>query len=232
MDKQVSPWTGETVEREVVAITSEQMAEIERQLATYEPPADREEWNVRHGGLYTRYSEKRLSRSGLARLFNRFLRFEYRAYCATHDITLEDILKVGIEQFVVANGWRKVSHVSTWRTNKVRLHVCPGCEGQFVPAMYQTNHGLCIHCRKEFSDKAIRGYVQRSIDEMKRAIQEQDGPDEERRTSEPSFMVNFYILFKHDKVFRDLFRKGDPFAVSCEQYLEKLADGPRAEEGA
>ena len=227
MDKQVSPWTGENVARVATPITSEQMREVDRQLDDYIPPADREEWNNRHGGLYSRYSEKRLSRSSLNRIFNRFLRYEHRAYCEAHDIVLEDILRIGIEQFVVANGWRKVSHVATWRKNKVRLHVCPGCDKQFVPAMYQTNHGLCIHCRKDFSEKAIRGYMQRSIDEMKRSIEEQGLEDEERRTTEPSFMVNFYILFKHDKLFRDLFRKGDPFAESCEEYLVT-----RAEEGA
>lgn len=226
MDKQINPWTGETIERELAPVTSEQMAEIDRQLATYAPPATREEWNERHGGLYSTYSEKRLSKSGLSRLFRRFLRYEMKAYREAHDITLEDILRVGIEQFVVANGWRKVSQVATWRNNKIRLHICPSCNNHFVPAMFQTNHGLCIHCRKDFSDKAIRGYFKRNMDEMKAALVEHENADEERRSKEPSFLVNFYILFKNDAMFRDLFRKGDPFAEQCEAYVTPRADEP------
>lgn len=225
MDKQISPWTGESIEREVSPITSEQMAAIDRQLADYVAPADREEWNERHGGLYSTYSEKRLSKSGLSRIFRRFLRYELKAYCAAHEITLEDILRIGIEQFVVANGWRKVGHVATWRNNKIRLHVCPGCKDHFVPAMFQTNHGLCVHCRKNFSDKAIRGYVKRHIDELNAALEE-DAADEERKTREPSFLVNFYILFTKDEVFRDMFRKGDPFALQCEAYVTRRAEEP------
>lgn len=220
MDKQVNPWTGEQLESTPSTVTSEQMKEIERQLDSYVPPKDRTEWNERHAGLYSSYSEKRLSKSSLARLFNRFLRYERRAYCAAHDITLEDILNVGIERFIVANGWRKVSQVATWRRNAVRLHVCPGCDGQFVPAMYQTNHGLCSHCRKEFSDKAIRGYVQQTIDEMRKELAEQKEGAEPSQTSEPSFLVNFYVLFEKDAIFRNLFKKDDPFAKSCEAYLD------------
>lgn len=232
MDKQVNPWTGEAVEQEASPITSEQMAEIKRQLDAYTPPKDREEWHARHGGVYARYSEKRLSKSSVARLFNRFLRYELRDYCAAHDLTLEDILRVGIEQFIVANGWRKVSQVATWRRNKIRLHVCPSCGEHFVPAMYQTNHGLCVHCRKSFSDKAIRGYIQQTIDEMRKEVDEQEESNEERRTSEPSFFVNFYILFNRDQVFRDLFRNGDPFAMQCEAYLDRKKQDPEDSDAA
>lgn len=212
--KMINPWTGETVERRRDPVTSEQMAEIDRQLAAYEPPVGREEWTKRHGGLYAKYSDKRLSRSGLSRLFRRFLRYELHPYCDTHDITLADILAVGIEQFVVANGWRKVSDVAAWRRNRVRLHVCPSCRDQFVPAMYQANHGLCVHCRKEFSDKAVRGFILRQM-----AASGAKG--EERRTSEPSLLVDFYILFSRNQEFRDLFRKGDPFALDCEAYADQ-----------
>lgn len=215
-DKMINPWTGERVERERDPVTSEQMAEIDRQLAEYEPPVGREAWTARHGGLYTKYSDKRLSRSGLARLFRRFLRYEMRAYCEAHDITLADILSIGIEQFIVANGWRKVSDVAGWRRNRVRLHVCPSCRDQFVPAMYQTNHGLCIHCRKEFSDKAIRGFILRQMEDA--SIR-----GEARQTSEPSLLVDFYILFNGSAEFRDLFRKGDRFAVDCEAHADRLA---------
>lgn len=208
MNTSFNIWSGEEVAlpEEQQQVTPELLVEIERQLKAYEAPIDKETWFARHGGVYSKYSHKRLSKSALSRIFTRFMRHARYDYLKHHDITLEDILRIGIEQFVVVNGWRKPSQVDGWIHNRVRIDICPGCGKHFVPALIQVNQGLCMHCRKEFSFPAIRQFM----------VEQTASSQESRNTSDPSMLVNFHIMFKNDEAFRNLFRKEDAFAIELE----------------
>lgn len=208
MKKEYSPWTGEEVQVEAITFSPEQMEEAHAQLSGYRAPRSRIAYQERHAGVYSKYDEKRISKQGMLKIFRRFATYEAADYFQEHTIRPEDILRIGIDKFVVANGWTRRTEVRAWRNYKVRLHVCPSCEDQFVPALMQQNHGLCRHCRKEFSNLAIRSYVTRNLEERE---------TDEVETDQPSFLINFYALFTHDRAFRNMFRVDALFAQEEEE---------------
>lgn len=214
MSEETTKYVNESPEAEHPVFTPEQIEEAGKQMSAYKTIRSREAWQARHGGLYAKYTEKRMSKQGLIKTFRRFMTYEAKDYFAKHTIKAEDILRIGIDKFIVANGWSCRSDVVKWRRNRVRLQVCPGCDDQFVPALVQQNHGLCIHCRKDFSNVAIRGYVSRMLYQL----------EDDATTDQPTFLVNFYALFANDKAFRDLFRKDNAFAIAEELRVKEERD--------
>lgn len=208
MKKTFNIWSGEEVAltSSQSPITPEQLEAIEKQLQEYSAPVDKESWYARHGGVYSKYSHKRLSKSALSRIFKRFMLHARHDYLKHQDLTMDDIIRIGVEQFVVANGWLKPKQVDGWVQNRVRIATCAGCDAHFVPALIQVNQGLCRHCRKKYSFPAIRQFM----------VEQTASNEEAENTKDPSMLVNFHIMFKNDAVFRSLFLKEDEFAIELE----------------
>lgn len=183
--------------------------EIERQFLTYKPIETKEEWKERHRGMLVKFPKEQIKKGALRRVFNAFLKTERIDYFKAHDFSVEDIVRIGIDKFVVANGWMQPGDAKTWRNNIVRIGVCPHCQDQFATKIYEANHGLCRSCVPLFSSKAIQGFL------IKEAQTETYTEDH------ASLAVNFYMIFSNVKPFRNLFLKDTDSAIEYEAEVEK-----------
>lgn len=167
----------------------------------------------RYQGMLGTDGKEYLSHSTLVRIWKKFMVEERRDYILRHNtLSMDDLVRIGIDKFIMTNGWKKPSDVSSWRNNVVRIGVCPDCKDQFVPLMFQTNHGLCKTCRVQYNTKAIRKFITNVLATNDRYLNAMDDA-----------LMDFYIMFYSDDEFRHLFKKGDPFA---EDFAERDIETP------
>lgn len=191
--------------------------EIDKQYRTYKPIETKEEWKERHRGIFVKFPKEQIKKGALRRVFEAFLKNERINYFMAHDFSVEDIVRIGIDKFVVANGWTQPRDASSWRGNVVRIGVCPHCKDQFVTKIYEANHGLCRNCVPLFSSKAIQGFLTK------------EAQSEDYQDNHASLAVNFYLLFDHDEAFRNLFLKDRESAAEYEAEVEKYEEKLRKE---
>lgn len=160
----------------------------------------------RYAGVIAKDQGERLSPSKVSKIWDNFMKNEYRSFLQSHtNLTLERILKVGLDKFIYTLGWRKPTDAASWRENKVRIGVCCHCDDQFIPLMFQFNHGLCSNCRPKYSVKAIRKFILQQMNVSKRY-----------EKAERDLLMDFYIMFYHDANLRNLFLEGTPYANEME----------------
>lgn len=182
--------------------------------ANYDDGMSKEEMKKRYAGMYGKLPDKPMSRSRLVRIFERFIQDERRDFIIKHNtISMDDIVTIGIDKFVQTLGWAKPADVKNWRSNVVRLGVCPECGDQFIPLMFQTNQGLCNHCRPNFSVKAIKRFIEYVIT-----------TNDRYQEAHHDALMDFYIMFYNDVNFRKLFIKESESAVEMETREFELPD--------
>ncbi|MGE7305818.1 hypothetical protein ACQKJG_18515 [Priestia megaterium] len=161
----------------------------------------------RFAGVVSKDMGDRLSPSKIKKMWEKFICGEYRDFLQAHvNLTMQDIVEIGVDKFFYVMGWKKPSDVSKWRNNKVRIGYCCHCHDQFVPMILQYNHGLCLNCKGHYSETAIRNFVIRTLNESNRYHEAQH-----------DMMMDFHIMFYHDEQFRRMFLVGDEFAIQMEQ---------------
>jgi hypothetical protein len=173
------------------------------ELKSYDPDnLDHEAFKKRYAGFYQKDNGKRLSKSSMRGIWRRFMTHERHAFLTAHtNLTLYDIGRVGIDKFIITMGWRSKADTKRWRNNKVRIGICCHCQDQFIPMMFQHNHGLCNNCKPLFSSKAMRNFV---LDKLHNADRYQH--------AHRDMLMDFYIMFYSDEQLRKLFLKTDEFA--------------------
>jgi hypothetical protein len=188
-------------------------AEIEkdRKEALHE---NTQQFRKRFAGVMGRDEHKRLSVSLLKNTWEKFMKKEYRGFLNAHvNLSLEQIMKIGIDKFIYIMGWEKPSDVSSWHNNKLRVGACCHCQDQFIPMIFQHNHGLCSNCRPFYSAKAIRSFAIHQLNDSQRYHKAQN-----------DLLMDFYILFYHDKKFRELFLVGSESATEYEQLKDEVPE--------
>lgn len=164
----------------------------------------------RFAGVVAKDQGERLSPSKLNKIWDNFMKFEYRSFLGAHvNLSMETLLRIGIDKFIYTLGWRKPSDSASWRNNKVRLGTCCHCEDQFIPMMFQHNHGLCMNCRPLYSVTAIRSYILHVMNNSERY-----------ENAHHDLLMDFYIMFYHDSRLRLLFLKDTDSAKTLEKILE------------
>lgn len=68
----------------------------------------------------------------------------------------EEIERIGIFKFVDAYDWRNASEVSSWRTDKMHIIICPHCKSEF--GIFE-NFGLCHNCRPHYDLEALKNVI-------------------------------------------------------------------------
>ena len=173
----------------------------------YDPDMDHEEFKQRYAGLYQKDEGKRLSKSSMRRIWNKFVKEERIRFFEVHNtFNVQQVLAIGVDKFIYTMGWTKPSHVRRWRNNKLRVGICCHCNDQFIPLLFQANHGLCHNCRPLYSVKAIKNYVIRELESSDRYYE-----------AHRDLLMDFYIMFYHDAQLRSLFLKTSDFAQSLEE---------------
>lgn len=165
-------------------------------------------------GVISKDEHTRLSVSQVKNIWERFMKGEYRSFLNAHlNLTLADIIKVGVDRFVYVMGWKRPSDVPSWHNNRVRVGVCCHCQDQFIPMMLQTNHGLCVNCRPKYSVTAIRKFAIHQLNTSERYYE-----------ATQDLLMDFYIIFYMDEKFRKLFLKGSESASQMEEFEEKTPE--------
>ena len=202
------------------------------QAAKAETEEEAKHWNdeividfkTRYAGYAAKDTGMRLSPSAIKNIWNSFMRSEYRDFLKAHvNLTMENILDVGIDKFIYTMGWSKPAEAKTWRNNVIRVGVCCHCQDQFIPMIIQNNQGLCVNCRPLYSVTAMRNYVLGILNESDRYYK-----------AHRDALMDFYILFYNDQSFRNLFMKGSKFAATYENKTYKVpewVDHPGLEQG-
>lgn len=171
-------------------------------------------------GVISKDEHTRLSVSQVKNIWERFMKGEYRPFLNAHlNLTLADIIKVGIDKFIYVMGWKRPSDVPSWHNNRVRVGVCCHCHDQFIPMMLQYNHGLCANCRPEYSISAIRKFAIHQLNTSQRYHE-----------ATQDLLMDFYIIFYMDEKFRKLFLKGSETAEEMEAFEEELPDWAKSKE--
>lgn len=171
-------------------------------------------FKTRYAGFLAKDTGDRLSVSQLNRIWDKFIRDEYRGFLHAHvNITMEQIVSIGIDKFIYVLGWKRPSDVASWHNNKLRIGVCCHCQDQFLPMMLQFNHGLCANCRPHYSAAAIRNFVIRQLNTSERY-----------EKAHHDCLMDFYIMFYHDEKFRSLFIEGTPTAEEWSQWREEVPE--------
>lgn len=175
-------------------------------LRDYNPEMTAEEFKARYGGIYQKDKGKRLSKSAMQRIWNKFVKEERMDFFKAHTLfTVYDIAAIGIDKFIYTMGWTKPSHVRTWRNNKIRVGLCGDCKQHFIPMLLQSNHGLCHTCRPQYSVKAMKNFILRELRTTERYYK-----------AHRDCLMDFYIMFYNDGNFRKLFKKDCDFAQELE----------------
>lgn len=166
----------------------------------------------RYGGILGKDVGDRLSVSQISRIWEKFLRGDYRSFLQAHvNLTMKQLIDIGIDKFIYVMGWKKPSDVVTWHKNKLRVGVCCQCQNQFIPMMLQYNHGLCAGCRPMYSVSAIRNFIIRQLNTSKRY-----------ELAQHDLLMDFYIIFYHDIPFRKLFLKDSNSAKELEAIKDDI----------
>lgn len=166
----------------------------------------------RNAGYLGKDDGERLSVSQMKRIWERFMKDEYRGFLNAHtNLTMEEIIKIGIDKFVISLGWRKPSDIPSWHNNKLRIGVCCSCRDQFIPMMLQYNYGLCGQCKPLYSGTAIRNFIIHQSHLSKRY----DG-------AQHDLLMDFFIMFYHDEPLRNLFLVDSPSAKAWEVENEEV----------
>lgn len=186
--------------------TDEERAEALRKVT--------EHFKSRYAGVIAKDMGDRLSVSQIQKIWDKFIRNEYRPFLNAHlNLTMTQIVEIGIDKFVYVMGWRRPSDVATWRNNKLRVGACCHCKDQFIPMMLQHNHGLCSNCRHEYSSTAIRKFIIKQLNVAKRY-----------EGAQRDLLMDFYIMFYHDDAFRRLFKTGSKSAIEMESFEDELPE--------
>ena len=157
---------------------------------------------------------ERLSPAKIQNIWNRFMRGEYRAFFQAHTtMSLSDVMDAGVDRFIYTLGWTKPGDVPSWHNNKIRIGLCAHCREQFLPLMFQYNHGLCGNCRSKYSAKAIKNFISHQLNTSKRYDHAQH-----------DMLMDFYILFYNDEQFRKLFKVGTKDASVLEDLESEIPD--------
>jgi hypothetical protein len=178
----------------------------------------------RYAGVLAKDTGDRLSISKITRIWEKFISDEYRGFMNAHlNLTMTQIMNIGIDKFIYVMGWKRPTDVVTWHNNKLRIGVCCHCNDQFIPMMFQYNNGLCANCRPLYSHAAIRNFVIRQLNVSERY-------EEASR----DLLMDFYIMFYHDEKLRKLFLVGTESAKEFESFQDELPtwaqkDLPQAE---
>lgn len=188
-------------------ITTVHMEQIRQFFKDYNENMTEEQALARYAGILGKGRSKVLPRSRLYRIWNRFMEQERRDFIIAHNtMSMDMIMTIGIDKFVRTCGWESPIEVGSWRNNVVRVGVCPECNDQFIPLMFQTNQGLCNNCRPNFSIKAIRRFIEFVT-----------STNERYANASKDAMMDFYIMFYSDSSFRQLFREGSDSAKEYEE---------------
>lgn len=165
-------------------------------------------------GVISKDEHDRLSVSQIKNIWERFMKSEYRSFLDAHlNLTLEQIVKIGIDKFVYVMGWKRPSDVPSWHNNRVRVGACCHCDNQFIPMMLQHNHGLCVNCRPSYSIKAVRNFAIHQLNTSERYHE-----------ASHDLLMDFYIIFYMDKNFRKLFLKDSESARQMEEMNEEVPE--------
>ncbi|PGQ88179.1 hypothetical protein [Priestia megaterium] len=184
------------------AETDEEMEEALKACTTH--------FKTRYAGVIAKDQGERLSPSKIKRIWENFMRYEFRSFLDSHiNLPFESLLKIGIDKFIYTLGWRKPSDTASWHNNVVRIGTCCHCNDQFIPMMFQQNHGLCSNCRPLYSVTAIRNYILHVMHQSERY---------ENATHD--LLMDFYIMFYSDPKLRKLFLKGTETAKEFESLQE------------
>lgn len=160
----------------------------------------------RNAGFLGKDDGDRLSVSQIKRIWEKFMKDEYRSFMNAHtNMTMEEIIKIGIDKFVYALGWKRPSDVPSWHKNKLRVGICCHCQDQFIPMMLQYNFGLCGLCKPLYSAKAVQNFVIHQLGVSKRY-----------EGAQHDLLMDFFIMFYHDQTFRNLFLTGTTSAKAWE----------------
>lgn len=171
-------------------------------------------------GVISKDEHTRLSASQVKNIWERFMKGEYRDFLNAHlNLTLAEIIKIGIDKFIYVMGWKRPTEVTSWHNNRVRVGVCCHCHDQFIPMILQHNHGLCINCRQEYSISAIRKFAIRQLNTSKRYHE-----------ASQDLLMDFYIIFYNDEKFRKLFLKDSKYAKEMETYEDELPEWAKPKE--
>jgi hypothetical protein len=166
----------------------------------------------RYAGVLAKDMGDRLSISKITRIWEKFISDEYRGFMNAHlNLTMTQIMNIGIDKFIYVMGWRRPTDVVTWHNNKLRIGACCHCNDQFIPMMFQYNNGLCTNCRPLYSHSAIRNFVIRQLNVSERY-------EEASR----DLLMDFYIMFYHDEKLRKLFLVGTESAKEMESFQDEL----------
>lgn len=166
-----------------------------------------EDFKARHLGIVGSKEVQQPSHATLRRIWKKFVMEERRDYILRQTtVSMDDIMRIGIDKFVVANGWESAKDVSSWRSNSVRMGICSECKDQFLPLMFQFNHGLCKGCRPAYDVTAMQNYLTKVLATNERYVGAMDDA-----------MMDFYIMFYVDEMFRNLFKKENPFAQTMRE---------------
>lgn len=196
--------------------------EYQNKADTADTEEEREKWaakttehfKARFSGVIAKDQGERHSPSKILRIWEHFMRNDYRDFLQAHsNLTLKDILKIGIDKFIYTLGWNKPSDTGSWHNNKIRIGYCCHCKNQFVPLIFQHNHGLCMSCRPDYSVTAIRNFILMQIESSKRY-----------NGAHYDLLMDFYLIFYHDEKFRSLFRNGAQTAMEFEKLPVKSLD--------
>ena len=179
--------------------------DLDEALKDYDPNISQEDFKKKYAGVYAKDEGKRLSKSSMRKIFRKFLKEERIDFFKHHDFTLQDVVDIGIDKFVYTMGWTKPAKVRRWRNNKVRVGICLHCKDQFLPLIYQTNHGLCHNCRPLYSATAMRNFALAVLSKEKRY-----------ENAHRDFLMDFYIMFANDDKLRRSFLKGSDNAMWAE----------------
>lgn len=198
--------------------TEKHFADAKVFFESYDPAAIPDD---RYAGTVAK-KPKLPSKSVLKAIWNEFVERERFSYINANDtISIDDIIRIGIDKFVITNGWTRKSEVAAWHNNRVRIGVCPHCKDQFVPLMFQTNYGLCRNCVPKYSSEAIRKYLEFVASTNKRY-----------ENAMNDLLMDFFILFYSKEDFRVLFLEGSDFAQKYKEKEFEVAEWLRKQQTA
>lgn len=168
----------------------------------------------RYAGVLAKDLGDRLSVSKIERIWDKFIKDEYRPFLNAHlNLTMKQIMEIGIDKFIYVMGWKRPTDVVTWRNNKLRVGACCHCKDQFIPMILQYNNGLCTSCRPLYSHKAIRNFIMKQLNVSERY-----------QEASRDLLMDFYIMFYHDERLRKLFLAGTETANEMEGYKYDLPE--------
>lgn len=145
-----------------------------------------------------------LSESNLKKIWKRFKETELADFVRTNIyVTADDILRIGIDRFFYALGIHGRKQIASWRKHTIHIGVCPHCKDEFVAIMPEINLSLCRQCLREYDMEAIRLYIKK----IATHTQEKLGA-----TAGNVTVFKFFLLFKTEDAFREMFLNGSEFA--------------------